>query len=304
MLDDRLKQELRAICRGEVRFDEPMARHTSFGVGGPADVFVFPGGLDDLRAACQLLASREVPILPLGDGTNMLVSDAGWRGAVVCLTKGLRAISFQGEVGSAQAGASLSVFSRQCQRAGLTGLEWACSVPGTVGGALRGNAGAFGGETFDRLLSVEALETQTGQVIHLKKEDLPHSYRRCDLPPGLLLLRGVFALSGGVPGEIEARMDEILSRRKATQPLYERNAGCIFKNPAGASAGLLIDRAGCKGLGVGGAVVSDLHANFVVNRGGATAADVLTLIERVRQRVRQHAGVELETEVRMIGEPL
>ncbi|MSS70051.1 MAG: UDP-N-acetylmuramate dehydrogenase [Candidatus Latescibacteria bacterium] len=301
-MDDRLKQELRAICRGEVRFDEPMARHTSFGVGGPADALLLPGDLDEVRAVCRRLVSQEIPILPLGDGTNMLVSDAGWRGAVICLTKGLRVISFQEETGSAEAGASLSVFSRQCQRAGLAGMEWACSVPGTLGGAMRGNAGAFGGETFDRLLSVEALDMGTGQTLLLKKEDLPHSYRRCDLPPGLLLLRGAFALAGGRPEEIEARMDDILSRRKATQPLYERNAGCIFKNPAGSSAGLLIDQAGCKGLGVGGAVVSDLHANFMVNRGGATAADVLTLIERIRDRVRQHAGIELETEIRTIGE--
>jgi UDP-N-acetylmuramate dehydrogenase len=169
---------------------------------------------------------------------------------------------------------------------------------------VRGNAGAFGGETFDRLLSVEALDMGTGQIVLLKKEDLPHAYRRCDLPPGLLLLRGVFALAGGRPEEIEARMDGILSRRKATQPLYERNAGCIFKNPAGSSAGLLIDQAGCKGLRVGGAVVSDVHANFMVNRGGARATDILALVERIRDRVRQHAGVELETEIRIIGETL
>jgi len=303
-MDEGLKQELRRVCQGDLRFDEPMARHTSFGVGGPADAFLLPADFDGVRAVCQLLSAREVPILPLGDGTNTLVSDAGWRGAVVCLTKGLRAISFREEAGSAEAGASLSVFSRQCQRAGLTGMEWACSVPGTVGGAMRGNAGAFGGETFDRLLSVEALDTRTGRVIPLKKEDLPHAYRRCDLPEGLLLLRGTFGLAGGRPAEIEARMDDILGRRKATQPLYERNAGCIFKNPAGASAGLLIDRAGCKGLGVGGAVVSDLHANFMVNRGGATARDILALVERIRDRVRRHAGVELETEIRIIGETL
>jgi UDP-N-acetylmuramate dehydrogenase len=303
-MDDRLRQDLRRVCRGDLRFDEPMARHTSFGIGGPADAFVLPGDLDEVRTICQFLTGRDIPILPLGDGTNMLVSDAGWRGVVLCLTKGLRAISFQEEAGAAEAGASLSVFSRQCQRAGLAGMEWACSVPGTVGGAMRGNAGAFGGETFDRLLSVEALEAGTGQTLLLKKEDLPHSYRRCDLPPGLLLLRGVFALAGGRPEDIEARMDEVLSRRKATQPLYERNAGCIFKNPAGTSAGLLVDRAGCKGLSAGGAAVSDLHANFMVNRGGATAGDVLALIERIRDRVRQHAGVELETEIRIIGETL
>jgi UDP-N-acetylmuramate dehydrogenase len=181
-------------------------------------------------------------------------------------------------------------------------MEWGCGVPGTVGGALRGNAGAFGGETFDRLLAVEALDMRSGETRRLSPADLPHGYRRCDLPPGLLILRGEFGLSEESPGRVEARMDEILDRRRATQPLYERNAGCIFKNPPGTSAGLLIDRAGCKGLEVGGAAVSELHANFVVNRGGATAADILGLIESVRDRVRRHAGVDLETEIRIVGE--
>ena len=279
-----------------------MARHTSFGVGGPADAFLLPAGLEEVRAACRLLAGREIPILPLGDGTNMLVSDAGWRGAVICLTRGLRAISLRDAAGSAEAGASLSVLSRQCQRAGLSGMEWSCSVPGTVGGAIRGNAGAFGGETFDRLRTVETLDVRTGETRLLDKADLPHAYRRADLPPGLLILRGTFDLEGDRPDEIEARMEEILNKRKATQPLYERNAGCIFKNPPGASAGLLIDRSGCKGLSVGGAVVSDLHANFMINRGGATASDALSLIERIRDRVRRHADVELETEIRVFGE--
>ena len=301
-MDEQLRQELRRVCRGDLRFDEPMSRHTSFGIGGPADALLFPADIEEVRAVCQLLASREVPLLPLGDGTNMLLSDAGWRGAVICLTKGLRAISLRETTAAAEAGASLSVLSRQCQRAGLSGMAWACSVPGTVGGAIRGNAGAFGGETFDRLRTVETLDVRTGETRFLNKADLPHAYRRCDLPPGLLILRGTFDLDAGRPDEIEAGMEEILSRRKATQPLYERNAGCIFKNPPGASAGLLIDRSGCKGLSVGGAVVSDLHANFMVNRGGATASDALRLIERIRDRVRQHAGVELEIEIRVFGE--
>ena len=301
MMDERLKDELRRICRGNIRFDEPMARHTSIGVGGPADALIYPTGSEDIRELCKLLVSRDIPILPLGDGTNLLVPDAGWRGAFLCMTKGFRAISFDREIASAQAGASLSVLSRRCQRTGLGGMEFACSIPGTVGGAIRGNAGAFGGETFDRILSIDALEMNTGDSIQMKKSDLKYGYRSFDLPPRHLILSGTFECKPDVPGEIEVRMEEILSRRKTTQPLYERNAGCIFKNPLGKSAGLLIDMAGCKGVSQGGAVVSDLHANFMVNRGKATAEDVLILIDRVRDRVRMHEGVELETEIRVVG---
>ena len=302
MLDKRIRQQLLEMCRGDIRFDEPMARHTSFGVGGPADVFFYPSDLDEARQVCGVLARHGVPVLPIGDGTNLLVGDPGWRGAAICLTRSMRAISFQEGVGSAEAGASLSVFSRQCQRAGLGGMEFACSIPGTVGGGVRGNAGAFGGETWDRLRTIEALELKTGEILHLTKADVPHGYRRCDFPPDLLLLSVAFELVPDRPEDVQARMEEVLDRRRATQPLYERNAGCVFKNPAETSAGLLIDQAGCKGLSVGRAVVSDLHANFIVNRGGATAADVLRLIDLVRDRVRKSTGVNLQIEIRIAGE--
>ena len=297
-----IRNELRALTNGSLLESEPMSKHTTFGVGGPADLFFVPSELDDLAKALPLIRDAELPILPLGGGTNMLVKEAGFRGLVICLRDGLGDIAISGDEGRAEAGASTQVFSRRCQREGRTGMEFGCGIPGTIGGALRGNAGAWGGETFDSLRWVRGVDLNTASEMTLQKDDIPHAYRQVDLPKGFLILEAAFGLEEEDPEMILERMEQMLTERKATQPLWMRNAGCVFKNPEGTSAGLLIDRTGCKGMSEGNVEVSDIHANFMVTKGGIEAADVLKLIERVRTRVQEVEGVDLEIEVRIVGE--
>ena len=299
---NKLAREIRARCRGELLIDEPMKKHTHFGMGGGADLFFRPADMDDLIAAAPLVLDSEVQVLPLGGGTNMLVGDAGFRGLVICLAGGLSGMAVESDRGIAQAGASLQVFSRRCQRAGRTGMEFGCGIPGTVGGAIRGNAGAWGGQIMDRTAWLRGLDLRSGEALELRRSSISYSYRRTDLPPGFLIVEAGFCLEEDDPSVVQARMDEMLAQRRSSQPLWARNAGCIFKNPPGASAGLLIDRAGCKGLSVGDVEVSDVHANFIVNRGGGAAADALSLAQLVRERVQRAFGIELKMEVRVVGE--
>lgn len=297
-----LAREIRARCRGELLVDEPLRKYTHFGMGGAADLFFRPADIDDLITAVPLVLDSELQVLPLGGGTNMLVNDAGFRGLVICLAGGLSEMAVESDQGIAQAGASLQVFSRRCQRSGRTGMEFGCGIPGTVGGAIRGNAGAWGGQIMERTTWLRGLDLRTGDALELQRESISFSYRRTELPPGFLIVEAGFSLDEDDPAMVQARMDEMLARRRSSQPLWERNAGCIFKNPPGASAGLLIDRAGCKGLSVGDVQVSDVHANFIVNRGGGTAADVLSLARMVQERVQQAFGIEMNMEVRIVGE--
>lgn len=299
---DLLARAIRDGCRGELRVDESLSRHTTFGVGGPADLFFLPADLEDLAVSIPLIRDAGLPVLPLGGGTNMLVQDVGFRGLVIGLAGGATQIEIREDEGVAQAGASLQVFSRRCQRAGKTGMEFGCGIPGTVGGAVCGNAGAWGGETWNDLVWVRGTDLRSGEEVGLKKAEVPHSYRHAELPDGLLIVEAGFSLGEGDPAEILERMNRMLTERKTSQPLSNRSSGCMFKNPPGSSAGLLIDRAGAKGWSVGNVSVSEVHANFVVNRGGGSASDVLSLVDRVRDRVRQDSGVELELEVRVVGE--
>jgi UDP-N-acetylmuramate dehydrogenase len=282
--------------------NEPLSAHTHFGMGGPADLFFTPADSEDLTELVPLLLDADVPILVLGGGTNMLVRDRGFRGLVICLSPGATHIEVAGNQAVAQAGASFQVFSRRCQRSGRTGMEFACGIPGTVGGAIWGNAGAWGGETLDRLVWMSGVNLATGVEVRFLQKEIPFQYRNTDLPAGTLVVEAGFDVEADDPESIQHRMDEMLSQRKASQPLWERNAGCIFKNPKDSSAGLLVDKAGCKGLRSGGVSVSEVHANFMVNLGGGSAEDVLELIGKVRARVRDMSGIDLETEVRILGE--
>ncbi len=297
-----LAREIQARCRGELLVDEPLKKHTHFGLGGCADLFFRPADMDDLTAAVPLVLDSELQVLPLGGGTNMLVNDAGFRGLVICLTRGLAGMAVESDQGVAQAGASLQVFSRRCQRAGRAGMEFGCGIPGTVGGAIRGNAGAWGGQIMERAAWVRGLDLRSGRAVELLKESISFSYRQTVLPPGFLIVEAGFLLEEDDPARVQTRMDEMLAQRRSSQPLWARNAGCIFKNPPGTSAGLLIDRAGCKGLSVGDVEVSDVHANFIVNRGAGTAADVRSLVRKVQERVQQTFGIEMAMEVRIVGE--
>ncbi len=299
---ESLATEIRNRCRGVLRLNEPMAAHTHFGLGGPADLFFLPADAEDLDAALPAVLGGGMPVLPLGGGTNLLVRSAGFRGLVICQTEGAGRIEVRGDQATVQAGASLQVLSRQCHRAGRSGLEFGCGIPGTVGGAIKGNAGAWGGETMGQLMWLAGVDLESGASVRLNRDEVDYGYRRTELPGQLLIVEAAFQVDEDSPDAVGERMDEMLSQRKESQPLWNRNAGCIFKNPEGSSAGQLIDQAGCKGTSSGGATVSDVHANFIVNRGDATSEDVLSLIDLVRSRVFDTHGVTLETEVRIVGE--
>ena len=300
---DLLARELEARCRGKLKRDEPLGKYTTLGLGGAADLFFAPADLGDLSRAVPLIKDAGLPIFPLGGGTNTLVRDGGFRGMVISLTAGARKIKIGGDEVVVQAGASTQVVARQCQRAGKSGLEFGCGIPGSIGGAIWGNAGAWGGETLDHLTWLRGVDLKTGEEMDLAQSDIAFGYRHADLPEDLLIAEAGFRVAQGDPEVIAAAMDRMLAERKDTQPLSNRSCGCMFKNPPGHSAGALIDRAGCKGMAVGAVSVSEVHANFMVNLGGHSAADVLALIARVRARVFEVHGIELESEVQIVGDP-
>lgn len=299
---DILTKEIIARCSGRLIENEPLSGHTHFGLGGPANLFFSPADTDDLTALIPLLIDSDVPVLALGGGTNMLVRDSGFRGLVICLTPGAASMAIESDQAIVQAGASYQVLSRRCQRLGRSGMEFACGIPGTVGGAIWGNAGAWGGETMDQLIWLAGVNLETGHEVRLTQNEIPYRYRKTDLPAHTLVVEAGFRLGEDEPEAIQVRMDEMLAQRKATQPLWERNAGCIFKNPSDASAGMLVDQAGCKGFTVGSMSVSEIHANFMVNTGQGSAEDAIELIAMVRSKVKETSGIDLETEVRILGE--
>ncbi len=295
-----LARALRARVRGAVRCHEPMARHTSFRIGGPADLAVVPEDGEDLKAALQFARESGLPVHVLGGGSNTLVRDGGIRGMVI-LSEKFQELGREGDAVRAGAGVRISRLLAFCSRQGLAGLEFLSGVPGSVGGAVWGNAGAWGGATADRLARVH-LVTAEGEDLFLERGAIPFAYRCSGLPAGAVILRATFALEPGEPAAIRRRISRWLVQRNASQPVEFRSAGSIFKNPPGDHAGRLVDRAGVKGTRIGGAMISEKHGNFFVNLGGARAADVLALIHLARERVRATAGVELELEIRVVGE--
>lgn len=291
-------REALAAVRGEVRFDERLAKYTSMKVGGPADALVTPADEADLRSALVAAKTARVPVMVLG-GTNLVVRDGGVAGVVLRLS-GLKSIRAAGENRLyAEAGALFPTLAHAAKDAGLSGLEFACGIPGTVGGAVVMNAGTRDGEIADVLESVR-LMTWVGEVVELDASELGLRYRESHIPPGVLVGATV-VLKPDDPRAIEARMQTILEYRRRTQPLHLPNAGCIFKNPPGRSAGQLIDELGLKGYRVGGIQVSERHANFMVNVGEGTAKDLAALIRHVGRRVERERGVTLELEVRLVG---
>ena len=293
---------LRAFAPAErVLEDEPMSRHTTFRIGGPADALFFPANADELSRALRIAEELDEPCFVMGNGSNLLVRDGGLRGLVICVGEPMSAISVEGTTVRAQAGASLSRLAREALNAGLAGLVFASGIPGSVGGAVAMNAGAYGGEICNVLS--RALVLDNGVAAWKSAEELHMGYRNSDvLRRGLIVLEAEFALSEGDRDALLAETNELARRRREKQPLNLPNAGSTFKRPEGHFAGALIQEAGLKGCRVGGAQVSELHAGFIVNAGGATARDVLDLIAHVRARVKETSGVDLEPEVRIIGE--
>ena len=289
------------ITKGTVLTEEPMSRHTSFQIGGPAEIFVQPATGEEVRQAICLAKEEQIPFFVVGNGSNLLVSDDGFRGMIVQIGRNLQEISVEDNVIYAQAGALLSRVSKTALEHGLTGMEFAAGIPGSLGGAVAMNAGAYGGEMKDILTDAEVL-TPDGEIMILSLEELDLSYRHsCIFDEDYIVLSVHLQLEQGDTTVIRNRMDELARARREKQPLEYPSAGSTFKRPEGYFAGALIQDAGLKGYTVGGAQVSEKHSGFVVNRGGATAEEVLFLIKQVQKKVKSRFGVTMEPEVRMVG---
>ena len=285
----------------QLLMNEPMSRHTTFRVGGPADLMYFPSSSEQLVGALNAAKEAGIPALVMGNGSNMIVRDGGVRGLVIVLGERFAQVSIDGEVLTAQAGASMAKVSAAAQAASLAGLEFASGIPGSLGGGCAMNAGAYGGQLSDVLIDAQVY--LNGEIRTMTKDELQMGYRTTlPLREGGVVLSARFGLQPDSADEIMARMKELNARRRDKQPLNFPSAGSTFKRPEGHFAGALIEQAGLKGRTVGGAQVSEKHAGFIVNVGGATAADITELIRIVQEEVLRAFGVQLETEVRIIGE--
>ena len=306
-LDVAAKERLAALCQLEkipVLWDEPMKNHTSFKIGGPAAALCGPKDRQQLRELVGFVQREGVDSWYIGNGSNLLVSDEGLNGIAILLDSSFDGeIELDGTVLLAPAGKKLSAVCAAACAAGLTGLEFAYGIPGSVGGAVYMNAGAYGGEMKDRLLWVEYL-APTGEIVRLEQEQLSLSYRHSRFMEegmeGSCIVRAAFGLQRGEKAAIQSEMDRILNQRRQKQPLEYPSAGSTFKRPQGAFAAQLIDKCGLKGFTVGGAQVSEKHAGFVINTGKATCADVLELTRQVRECVQEKTGHLLELEVRQL----
>lgn len=282
--------------------DEVMSAHTTFRVGGPADYFASPSDVDQVAGLIELCRKCEIPYFVLGNGSNLLVSDVGYRGMIINIMDNMNGITVDGDVITAQAGAKLVRVSRLARDNSLTGLEFASGIPGTIGGAVYMNAGAYGGEMKDVVTSVKVMDAD-GHIYDMSSDELDFSYRHSAVEAeGLIVLEVTMKLAAGVQQDIDDRMKELSDSRRTKQPLEYPSAGSTFKRPEGYFAGKLIMDAGLRGYSVGGAQVSEKHCGFVVNRGGATAADVTGLIRDVQKKVMDQFGVMLELEVKMLGD--
>lgn len=303
MLD--LSKRLEKILTGEgsaLRMQEPMKEHTTFRIGGPASLYVCPSGEEELRQVLKLCREQQVPWAILGNGSNLLVSDRGFDGVVISMSENWNFCRIEGERLVAGGGQLLSRAARCAAAKSLEGMEFAAGIPGTVGGALVMNAGAYGSEIRD-VLEWARVMTPEGEILVLNGEELELSYRRSCIPEkGYVVLEASFLLKEGSREAILDRISQLAAQRREKQPLEYPSAGSTFKRPEGHFAGKLIQDAGLKGLQVGGAQVSEKHSGFVINTGTATAEDVMELCRLVQSRVKEQFGVELEMEVKKLGE--
>ena len=284
-----------------VRPNEPMARRTTLRVGGPADVYVEPASESDLAAVLKFCAEQSLKILALGRGSNLLVRDGGIRGVVICLAHPqFSSLEVEADWLICGAGARLKQVAVEARRSGLSGFEFLEGIPGTVGGALRMNAGAMGAATFNIVESVRFMDYQ-GRIHDLATADIHVEYRSCPLFKDNIALSAILRGTPALPEEIERRMNEFSQKRWCSQPAAP-SAGCMFKNPDSIPAGQLIDELGLKGFRVGGAMVSQEHGNFIVSDGTATARDVVELIAMLQQHAKAERDIELQTEVQIVGE--
>ena len=290
------------IGKDSILIDEPMSRHTTFRVGGPADFFVTPKAKEEVRDVIRICKEAGMPYYIIGNGSNLLVSDAGYRGVIIQIYKEMNEVTVEDNLVKAQAGALLSGIAAKALAAELTGFEFASGIPGTIGGACVMNAGAYGGEMKDVLESVTVL-TGEGEIIELGRNELELGYRTSVIAKkGYIVLGAVLKLERGDGEKIKTYMDELKEKRVTKQPLEYPSAGSTFKRPEGYFAGKLIEDAGLRGFQVGGAQVSEKHCGFVINRDHATAADIMELMRQVQIRVKENSGVDLEPEVKRLGD--
>lgn len=290
------------IDKEKIYVNEKMEKHTTFRIGGPADYFVMPSDVTDVKAVIELCEQEKVPYYVVGNGSNLLVGDKGFRGVIIQIAGNMNQLQADGEVITAQAGCSLAQIAGKALDEELAGFEFAAGIPGTLGGAVRMNAGAYGGEIKDVLESAVVL-TREGKVMELSVNEMEFGYRTSIIErTGWTILGGKIRLHKGKREEIKAVMDDLREKRVSKQPLEYPSAGSTFKRPKGYFAGKLIQDAGLRGFRVGGACVSEKHSGFVINIDHATADDVVSLMEQVDEKVRAQFGVELEPEVRRIGE--
>jgi UDP-N-acetylmuramate dehydrogenase len=286
---------------GRLLANQSLAELTWFRVGGPAQLLFMPEDEADLAYFLANLPD-DIAVTVIGLGSNLIVRDGGVPGAVIRLGRGFNEIAVEGQ--NVRAGAAVPdvKIARAAQEAGIAGLSFMRGIPGGIGGALRMNGGAYGRETKDALIEARAVDRQ-GRIHALRNADMHYSYRHCGAPDHYIFTQALFAGERGDPAAIAAEMDKITESREATQPIKSRTGGSTFKNPPGRKAWQLIDAAGCRGLRSGGAQVSEMHCNFLINLGDATAADIEALGETVRQRVKDHSGIDLEWEIKRIGVP-
>lgn len=287
---------------GTILLDEPMAKYTTWNIGGPADALVIPENMKELTALIRVLYDAQIPWMLIGKGSNMLVSDKGIRGAVIKLGKAFEQTEFLGSEVKSGGGTSFVSLSIMAGKRGLTGLEFASGIPGTVGGAVYMNAGAHGSDV-SRVFKSAEIVRENGELVIYGPEQMAFDYRRSVLHGTKgIVAAATFSLAEGNAEEIKASMAAYKDRRRATQPLSQPCAGSVFRNPPGDHAARLIESAGLKGLKIGGAEISAIHANFIVNTGQASAEDVLALMEQVKQTIAKEYGVALVPEVFLVGE--
>lgn len=290
--------DIQKFFRGRLSLSEPLSNYTSFRIGGPADYYLEPVDKSDVVSVVSYLQQQSFPFLVIGKGSNMLVSDEGVRGAVVNMERGLTAMSVEGDIVSVESGVTMARFVEFSIQHGFKGVEMLPGIPGTIGGAVVMNAGAYGGEISDYLLDVEVL--RNGKVLSIGKAEAGFTYRRSALY-GDIVLGARFRFSRGDKAELMRVRRELLLKRNRAQPVNMPNSGSMFKNPEGTHAAKLIEECGLKGTRRGNAQISERHANFIVNLGGATARDVVDLVELARTAVLEKFGIALELEVKLIG---
>jgi UDP-N-acetylmuramate dehydrogenase len=318
LIDKGLKEIFdKGIFNGEIKFDQPMSQYTSLKIGGPADILVFPHDAKSLKNVLKAVEREKIPVTVLGAGTNLIVRDGGLEGVAISMMK-LRNIKLIRNIRRVapflsaetdiekfralfvEAGCPLGHLIDNAMKSGLSGIEPLAGIPGSVGGAIFMNAGSFGAEIKDVILSV-AFMKMNGEIVILEKESIDFSYRQTIIPEKTVILSANIILNRDTPDTVSLRIGEFLKKRRQSQPLGKPSAGCVFKNPEGDSAGRLIDEAGCKGMTTGGVEVSPVHANYFISREGATSRDFLHLMGAVKKRVRESMGITLEPEIIIIG---